>query len=126
MDGKSWEEGNEEAALFLGKLYEGTVDTDMEMAPAPEKARLWFEKAASKGNGEALAELAFFYEKGITLPKDSKKQQTFSKMPWAMAMTKPFSPWPFITWTKKKRTRPCHTWKPPLPKGKRGPSTWQA
>lgn len=69
----SWEEGNEEAALFLGKLYEGTIDTDMEMAPAPEKARVWFEKAASKGNGEALAELAFFYENGVTLPKDSKK-----------------------------------------------------
>ena len=69
----SWEQGNEEAALFLGKLYEGTVDTDMEMAPAPEKARVWFEKAASKGNGEALAELAFFYEKGITVQKDSQK-----------------------------------------------------
>lgn len=69
----SWEEGNEEAALFLGKLYEGTVDTDIEMAPSPEKARAWFEKAAAKGNGEALAELAFFYERGITLPKDSKK-----------------------------------------------------
>ena len=35
----SWEQGNEEAALFLGKLYEGTVDTAMEIVPSPEKAR---------------------------------------------------------------------------------------
>ena len=76
---KSWEEGNEEAALFLGKLYEGTIDTDMEMTPSPEKARLWFEKAASTGNGEALAELAFFYEKGVTLLKDSKKAANLLK-----------------------------------------------
>lgn len=75
----SWEEGNEEAALFLGKLYEGTVDTDMEMVPSPEKARLWFEKAASKGNGEALAELAFFYENGVTVQKDSQKAANLLK-----------------------------------------------
>lgn len=70
---KSWEHGNEDAALLLGKLYEGTIDTAGETDPMPEKARAWFEKAASKGNGEALAELAFFYEKGVTVPKDSKK-----------------------------------------------------
>lgn len=75
----SWEEGNEEAALFLGKLYEGTVDTDMEMVPSPEKARAWFEKAASKGNGEALAELAFFYENGVTVQKDSPKAANLLK-----------------------------------------------
>lgn len=76
---KSWEHGNEDAALFLGKLYEGTIDTAGETDPMPEKARAWFEKAAAKGNGEALAELAFFYENGITLPKDSKKAANLLK-----------------------------------------------
>lgn len=70
---KSWEHGNEEAALFLGKLYEGTIEMEMDMNPDPVKAMAWYEKAAVKGNGEAMAELAFYYENGITVEKDFKK-----------------------------------------------------
>lgn len=70
---KSFDHGNEEAALLLGKLYEGTVDTDMEIRESPEKARRWYEKAAEQGSGEAMAELAFYYEKGITVERDMKK-----------------------------------------------------
>ena len=70
---KSFDHGNEEAALLLGNLYEGTVDTDMEIRESPEKARRWYEKAAGQGSGEAMAELAFYYEKGLTVERDMKK-----------------------------------------------------
>lgn len=76
---QSWEHGNEEAALFLGKFYEGTMDMEVEIDPDPVKARSWYEKAAAIGNGEAMAELAFYYENGITVEKDIKKAEDFLK-----------------------------------------------
>lgn len=103
----SWEEGNEEAALFLGKLYEGTIDTDIEMAPSPEKARAWFEKAASKGNGEALAELAFFYERASPYKRQPKSGKPSERRRGLWLRRSPFLPGPSLPGRRKRGRGPA-------------------
>lgn len=73
---KSWEHGNEDAALFLGKLYEGTIDTAGETDPMPEKARAWFEKRRPKEMGKPWQNWPSS-TKGCHRTKDSQKRQTF-------------------------------------------------
>ena len=76
---KAYTHGSDEGALLLGNIYEGTAAEDVDMKPDPQEAMEWYEKAAALGNGDAMAELSLFYQKGIGVPKDMKRAEILLK-----------------------------------------------
>lgn len=76
---KAYTHGSDEAALLLGNIYEGTATDEVDVEPDPREAMEWYEKAASLGNGDAMAELSLFYQKGIVVPKDRKRAEILLK-----------------------------------------------
>lgn len=76
---KAYTHGSDEAALLLGNIYEGTATDELDVEPDPREAMEWYEKAASLGNGDAMAELSLFYQKGIVVPKDRKRAEILLK-----------------------------------------------
>jgi len=62
-------DGDAQAQTYVGEIYE----KGMGQPSDPEKAALWYQKAADQGYPRALSNLAYLYEKGVGVPEDPVK-----------------------------------------------------
>ena len=60
------EEGDTQAQLYIGEIYEKGVGRQGDYQAAAK----WYRKAAEKGNSQAQINLGHLYEKGLGVPKD--------------------------------------------------------
>lgn len=60
------EEGDAEAQVMVGEIYEKGLGT----APDYARAAEWYRKAADQGNERALTNLAYLYEQGLGVEQD--------------------------------------------------------
>lgn len=76
----SAEEGDAEAQLSVGEIFEKGLGTE----PNYEVAIFWYQKAAEQGNKSALFNLATLYEQGLGVEKDKLKAINYYRQAWGM------------------------------------------
>ncbi|MBQ0760584.1 MAG: caspase family protein [Gammaproteobacteria bacterium] len=76
----SAEQGDAEAQLAVGEIFEKGLGTD----PNYEVAVFWYQKAADQGNKSALFNLGTLYEQGLGVEKDRLQAINYYRQAWGM------------------------------------------
>jgi len=76
----SAEQGDAEAQLAVGEIFEKGLGTD----PNYEVAVFWYQKAADQGNKSALFNLGTLYEQGLGVERDRLQAINYYRQAWGM------------------------------------------